>query len=153
VPANVSKRGLADGAPHRQGVAPVYNQYARVSGDPTYAGKAGDYQALLRPVFMLSFLVDDFLAQAGFFGAGAARTSSASSKAAIGLAYLLHSNRKPIEVIGLTSAGNRKFVEGLGCYDRVATYDEVASLPDQPVVFADMAGNPDLRRAVHEHYR
>ena len=58
--ADVSKRGLRDGAAHRQGVAPVYNAYARVSGDPAFTGKQGDYQALLRPLFMLSFLVDDY---------------------------------------------------------------------------------------------
>ena len=56
-------------AAHRQGVAPVYNAYTRVSGDPAFAGKQGDYQALLRPLFMLSFLVDDFLAENEFFGA------------------------------------------------------------------------------------
>ena len=67
--ADVSKRGLRDGAAHRQGVAPVYNAYARVSGDPAFAGRQGDYQALLRPLFMLSFLVDDFLAENEFYGA------------------------------------------------------------------------------------
>ena len=67
--ADVSKRGLRDAAAHRQGVAPVYNAYARVSGDPAFAGKQGDYQALLRPLFMLSFLVDDYLAENEFFGA------------------------------------------------------------------------------------
>src|SRR5258707_2836466 len=60
--ADVSKRGLRDGAAHRQGVAPVYNAYARVSSDPAFAGRTGHHQALLRPLFMLSFLVDDFLA-------------------------------------------------------------------------------------------
>ena len=44
--ADVSKRGLRDGAAHRQGVAPVYNAYARVSGDPAFAGRQGDYQVL-----------------------------------------------------------------------------------------------------------
>ena len=48
--ADVSKRGLRDAAAHRQGVAPVYNAYARVSGDPAFEGKQGDYQALLRPL-------------------------------------------------------------------------------------------------------
>ncbi len=50
--ADVTKRGLRDAAAHRQGVAPVYNAYARVSGDPSFAGRQGDYQALLRPLFM-----------------------------------------------------------------------------------------------------
>ena len=67
--ADVSKRGLRDAAAHRQGVAPVYNAYARVSGDPAFAGRQGDYQALLRPLFMLSFLVDDYLAENEFYGA------------------------------------------------------------------------------------
>jgi Protein of unknown function (DUF2855) len=66
---DVSKRGLRDAAAHRQGVAPVYNAYARVTGDSAYAGRQGDHQALLRPLFMLSFLVDDYLAENEFFGA------------------------------------------------------------------------------------
>jgi hypothetical protein len=40
---DVSKRGLRDAAAHRQGVAPVYNAYARVTDDPAYAGRQGDY--------------------------------------------------------------------------------------------------------------
>jgi hypothetical protein len=88
--ADVSKRGLRDAAAHRQGVAPVYNAYARVGADPAYAGREGDYQALLRPLFMLSFLVDDFLAKNEFYGARCVLLSSASSKTAFGLAHLLH---------------------------------------------------------------
>ena len=88
--ADVTKRGLRDAAAHRQGVAPVYNAYARVSGDPAFAGRQGDYQALLRPLFMLSFLVDDFLAENEFYGAKSVMLSSASSKTAYGLAHLLH---------------------------------------------------------------
>ena len=67
--ADVSKRGLRDAAAHRQRESPVYNAYRRVSGDPAFAGKQGDYQALLRPLFALSFMVDDFLAENEFFGA------------------------------------------------------------------------------------
>ena len=75
-------------------MAPVYNAYARVSGDPAFAGRQGDYQALLRPLFMLSFLVDDFLAENEFYGARSVMLSSASSKTAFGLAHLLHTRRK-----------------------------------------------------------
>ena len=86
--ADVSKRGLRDGAAHRQEVSPVYNAYARVSGDSTYAGQQGDFRALLLPLFMLSFLVDDFLAENEFYGARRVILSSASSKTAFGLAHL-----------------------------------------------------------------
>src|SRR5438477_8185555 len=97
--ADVSKRGLRDRAAHRQGVSPVYNSYARVSGNPDFEGRAGDYQALLRPLFTLSFLVDDFLAENEFFGAKSVMLSSASSKTSFGLAHLLR-QRKNVRVIG-----------------------------------------------------
>jgi Protein of unknown function (DUF2855) len=149
--ADVSKRGLRDGAAHRQGVAPAYNAYARVSSNPAFAGRQGDYQALLRPLFMLSFLVDDFFAEDEFFGAESLMLSSASSKTAFGLAHLLHA--RGIKTIGLTSAANASFVKSLGCYDEVVSYDRATSLPaDRPVAFVDMAGNSGLRETLHRHF-
>ena len=151
--ADVSKRGLRDGAAHRQGVAPVYNAYARVSADAAFAGRQGDYQALLRPLFMLSFLVDDFLAEAEFFGARQVILSSASSKTAFGLAHLLHAKRQPIRVIGLTSPGNADFTASLGCYHEAVPYDRIDTLPPtQATAFVDMAGNADLRSRLHRHF-
>src|SRR6476646_10242264 len=144
--ADASTRTLRDAAAHRQGVAPVYNAYTRVSGDPAFEGKQGDYQALLRPLFMLSFLVDDFLAENEFYGAKNVMLSSASSKTAYGLAHLLHTRDNGIKVVGLTSAGNTAFVKSLGCYDEVVTYDGVNALPaDKAVAFVDMAGSSSLR--------
>ena len=150
---HVSKRALRDITAHRQGVSPVYNVYARISDDPAFAGQAGDYEALLRPLFMLSFLVDDFLAENEFFGARGVMLSSASSKAAIGLAHLLHSRRNNIRVIALTSPRNAAFVSTLGIYHDVVTYDRVTSLSaDEPVVFVDMAGDSGLRARLHHHF-
>ncbi|MDN4984209.1 DUF2855 family protein [Bradyrhizobium arachidis] len=149
--ADVSKRALRDGAEHRKQVSPVYNLYSRVTGDLAFAGHQGDLQALLRPLFMLSFLVDDFLAENDDFGARTVLLSSASSKTAFGLAHLLHSRGR--RVIGLTSSGNTGFVSSLGCYDDVVTYDRVASLPsDAAVAFVDMAGNSALRVDLHRHF-
>jgi hypothetical protein len=151
--AEVSKRGLRDAAAHRQGVAPVYNAYARVSCDAAFEGLTGDYQALLRPLFMLPFLVDDVLREHDFFGARAVLLSSASSKTAFGLAHLLRSHPEPPHVIGLTSAGNAGFVQSLGCYDDVVTYDRIESLPsNSPVAFIDMAGSSALRARLHHHF-
>src|SRR6185295_16801325 len=151
--ADVSKRGLRDAAAHRQGVAPVYNAYARVSGDPAFEGRQGDYQALLRPLFMLSFLADDFLAENEFYGAKRVMLSSASSKTAYGLAHLLHARGNGIKVIGLTSAGNTSFVKSLGCYDEVVTYDNVSALPtNSTVAYVFMVGNSPLRAMLHRHF-
>jgi hypothetical protein len=151
--ADVRKHGLRDAAAHRQGVAPVYNAYARVSSDSAFEGRNGDYQALLRPLFMLSFLVDDFLREHEFFGARRVMLSSASSKTAFGLAHLLHSNAEPLHVIGLTSAGNADFVRSLGCYHEVVLYDGIEELPvDSPVAFVDMAGNSAISARLHHHF-
>jgi hypothetical protein len=148
----VNARGLRDAAVHRQAVAPVYNAYARITGDPAFAGRQGDYQALLRPLFMLSFLVDDYLGENEFYGARSVMLSSASSKTAFGLAHLLH-GRADLKVIGLTSAANAGFVSSLGCYDEVVTYDRVTTLPaNAPVAFVDMAGNSSLREKLHRHF-
>ena len=150
---DVNKRGLRDAALHRQGVAPVYNAYARVAGSSDFEGRNGDHQALLRPLFMLSFLVDDFLEENEFFGARAVLLSSASSKTAFGLAHLLHQRGGSIRVIGLTSAANADFVRSLGCYHDVVLYDRIEELPrDQPVALVDMAGNSALRAQLHQHF-
>lgn len=150
---NLKRNGFSDGAAHRQTVSPVYNTYSRVTGDAAFAGQQGAYQALLRPLFMLSFLVDDFLAENEFFGAQSVILSSASSKTAFGLAWLLHSQRKPIRVVGLTSASNAGFVRSLGCYDDVMAYDDIEKIPTaSPVAFVDMAGNGAMRARLHRHF-
>src|SRR5207253_6283941 len=78
--------------------------------------------------------------------------ASASSKTALGLAFLLE-RRGDIEVVGLTSPGNAEFVDGVGYYDRTVTYDDIASLPaDVPTAFVDMAGGGQTLAKVHNHF-
>jgi hypothetical protein len=153
-PGRVGKSGFTDVTAHRRELPEVYNRYTRTSADPAYRKELEAQQMLYRPLFMTSFLLDDFLAEEDFFGAKEVVLTSASSKTAFGLAFLLHHHRKPgIEVRGLTSASNTDFVNGLGCYDTVHTYDDVAELPpDHPTLLVDFAGNTELRREVHEHY-
>ena len=63
--------------------------------------------------------------------------SSASSKTANGLAFLL-SRREGTDVIGLTSSASAEFARGIGVYDHVITYDELDSLPAERAVYVDM---------------
>lgn len=151
-PAKLTDSAFVEAAPHRTKLPPAYNSYLRVTTDPTFAESFEAYQALLRPLFITSFLIDDFLADEDFFGAQTVLLSSASSKTAFGLAHQLHKRKGSITVVGLTSAGNRAFVEGLGCYDRVATYDEIGQQSREDVVYVDFAGSAEVRRTVHEHY-
>jgi hypothetical protein len=150
-PARVDGHGFVDSSPHRARLPPAYNSYVRVEADPVYDADQEDAQMLLRPLFFTSWLIDDFLAEAGFFGAGTAVLSSASSKTSSALAYLL-SLREGIEVVGLTSARSAEFARGLGAYDHIVEYDDLGSLPQGRAVYVDMAGDASVRAAVHAHY-
>jgi hypothetical protein len=150
-PGKLTDSNFVDATPHRAQLPPAYNSYLRITTDPAFSEAFEAYQALLRPLFITSFLIDDFLDEEKFFGAKTVILSSASSKTAFGLAHLLH-RRKTVTVVGLTSAANRSFVEGLGCYDRVVTYDQIGQQPVEDAVYVDFAGSADVRRAVHEHY-
>ena len=151
-PVRVTPRGWSDGAPHRAELHPVYNQLTRCASDPFYTPDTEDVQALLRPLFITSWLIDDFLADNDFFGARVMLLSSASSKTAYGTAFQL-AQREGIEVVGLTSPGNVAFCESLGCYDRVLTYDQLDAIDaDTACVYVDFAGNSDLRRAIHTRF-
>jgi len=81
-PVQSGASGFADGAPHRQALHAVYNRYLRCSSDPLYRPEHEAQIALLRPLFVTSFLIDDFLADNRFFGASQVVLSSASSKTA-----------------------------------------------------------------------
>lgn len=151
-PARLSTTGFYDGAPHRRELHAVYNQYLRCSADPFYTPATEDTQALLRPLFITSFLIDDFLADNDFFGAQTMLLSSASSKTAYGTAFQL-AQRPGIEVIGLTSPANVAFCESLGCYSRVLTYDQLDQISaDATCIYVDFAGNAKLRHAIHTRF-
>lgn len=140
-----------DDAPHRASHAPAYRRYTRTAADPLHDADREDAVALLRGLFLTSFLVDDFLAERDFFGAERVVVTSASSKTAIALAHLLH-RRGRGEVVGLTSPRHVAFVEGLGDCDRTLPYADVKRIPgDEPAVLVDHAGDPEVVGAVHQH--
>lgn len=103
-------------------------------------------QAALRPLFITSYLAYDLLQDNDYYGSRRVIILSASSKTAITLAACIKSFADmPVMTIGLTSAGNRGFVEGLECYDAVIGYDDIDTLPgDLPLVLIDVSGNSAL---------
>ena len=146
----LSDRGFVDATPHRASLPPVYNQYIRVAADASFAALSEDVQAIFRPLFMTSFLIDDVLADSAFFGADSVILSSASSKTSLGTAFALARRGGVVEIVGLTSPANLDFVKSLGLYDRVLLYSDIKSMPVTPSVFVDIAGDSVVRRAVHE---
>jgi hypothetical protein len=165
LPARVTDNSFYDAAPHRAELHPVYNQYVFSRTDPLYTADTEDIQALLRPLFITSFLIDDFLADNDFFGTsetlegeksentpGVMLLSSASSKTAYGTAFQL-AQRSGIEVVGLTSPANVAFCETLGCYHRVLTYDQLDQIASNaPCIYIDFAGNATLRHSIHSRF-
>jgi hypothetical protein len=152
--AKANAGGFVEGTEVRQSLAAVYNQYARCAADPTYDKARENEQALLKPLFVTSWLIADMLADNKFFGAGAVVLSSASSKTAYGTAHALKQLAGPRpEVIGLTSVRNRAFTESLGYYDTVRIYDEIDAMPTAiKAVYVDMSGDGEVRSALHTRF-
>jgi hypothetical protein len=149
----VGPASITDASPHRAALPAIYNQYARVAADPEHDPALDGAIAIFRPLFATAFVLDQFLAGESFFGARQVILLSASSKTALGLAFLLHRDRRDqCRVIGLTSRTNAAFVRATGYYDEVRTYDEIGALAaDVPGVVVDFAGNAQVLHAVHRH--
>lgn len=150
-PSRAGGSGFVDATEHRAALPPAYNGYQATTDDPFYDDQTEALQMLLRPLFMTSFLIDDQLDDDGLASRGPVVMSSASSKTAIGTAFLL-SRREGVEVVGLTSERGAEFASGLGVYSSVVLYEEAGSLGGGPATFVDIAGDGAVRRAVHEAY-
>jgi Protein of unknown function (DUF2855) len=152
-PARITARGFFDYSEHRQALVSAYNQYSRCSEDEAYGPDMEYYQSLLRPLFITSYTLADYLADHDFFNSRRLIISSASSKTAYGTAYCLKRDYPAIELAGLTSSGNVDFVKRLGCYDTVSAYGNIAGTGKSlPGVYVDFAGSNTLRAEVHHHY-
>lgn len=150
----VTPRGFYDGTPHRQALTSAYNQYTRCSQDPAYRAAQEDLQMLLRPLFITSFMLADFLQDNNFFGAQQLVVSSASSKTAFGTAFALEEYAgRGVKTVALTSQRHVDFVEGLGCYEQVLAYGELgAADASVPTLYVDFSGSEELRVDVHRHF-
>ncbi|MEZ4957669.1 MAG: DUF2855 family protein [Saprospiraceae bacterium] len=152
-PGNVKPHGFSDISEHRTGLAPIYNFYARTAADPSYQKEKEDFQPIIKPLFATAFLIYYFLKDTDFFGAENIVLTSASSKTALGLAFLLNKNKKEDgkKIIGLTSDKNIGFVKNSGYYDEVISYENVLNnLPKNNAVVVDFAGNSKLIHVIYD---
>ncbi|HVE99152.1 MAG TPA: DUF2855 family protein [Mycobacteriales bacterium] len=152
-PERVTAAGFRDASAHRSTLPRPYNVYADTTGDPAYQRRHEDLQVLYRPLFITSFMLEDFLSDHGYFGAKVLVVSSASSKTAYGFAFCAQRRRHRPRLVGLTSPANVGFTESLCCYDHVVPYDAVEDIrPDLPTAYVDVAGSVPLRATVHRHF-
>ena len=149
-PIKISDESFSDGKEHRKELPPVYNNYVRLAGDQNYDSSMDAVRALLFPLHITAFCLCDSLAEDSYLGASQVIIVSASSKTAIGLAQGLADTDNSPKIVGLTSAGNAKFVESLGCYDEVISYDELKRVDySGGTVMVDMAGNREILGTLH----
>ena len=140
---------IVDITAHRKDLPAVYNRYGEVKPG---AEAQDDMRALLQPLLATSYLLMDFLVDNDFFKADQLIVGSASSKTGLGLCkFLAELTPKPVKIIGLTSAGNVPFVQGLEACDDVVTYDNIKRIKQVPSVYVDMAGNAAAKQALHTH--
>jgi hypothetical protein len=137
-------------SPHRRSLPATYNQYLIAERGLALSPEAMDAYMVLRPSFSLSFCCATYLSEQRWFDSRRILISSASAKAARGLAMLLAG--EGLEVVGLTSPQRADQIASRAIYDRVLAYDDVCSLAsDVPTVFVDIANAAAVTRAVHEH--
>ena len=149
-PIKITDQGFTDGKEHRKDLPAVYNNYVRLSGDENYDISMDQVRSLLFPLHITSFCLCDALKDEAYFGASQVIIVSASSKTAIGLAQGLADEDKAPKIIGLTSSKNSDFVESLGCYDEVISYNDLDSVDTKtPTVMVDMAGNREILGTLH----
>ena len=142
-PDRVGRSTFSEGSPSRKGLSSVYNVYSWADPAPHE-----DALLVLSPSFWLSFTLDDYLARSTSIDRPVVVTS-ASSKAAIGLAQLL--TRRGVPVAGLTSPSRVAFARSLSLYGQVLPYDQAESLPAGAATIVDLTGDTTLRDRIDRH--
>jgi NADPH:quinone reductase-like Zn-dependent oxidoreductase len=150
VPGEVAAGSFTDMAAHRQPMSAIYNQYRRLSADPSHDPTREAQRMIFQPLFTTSFLIGAFFERENWFGADTLVVTSASSKTALALAFVARAASPSIRRVGLTSARNVDFVRASGLYDEVYDYDAVGPVGGMSAVLVDFAGNGPLLRSLHE---
>ncbi|MEM1134318.1 MAG: DUF2855 family protein [Bacteroidota bacterium] len=142
----VTSKGFVDSTEHRRALPPIYNFYTNTEHDHTFTPETENLISIFRPLFVTSFLIDDYLAEQNFYKASQILITSASSKTAQALACLLAHRKKEnalnVNLLGLTSEKNIEFVRQLDWYDQILSYDEITQLnANEKFIVIDFAGN------------
>ena len=143
---------FSDISPNRLEQSPLYSTYERISKNPFYQANNEDFEILLRGLYTTSWLVDDFMYDNQYFNAQQYLITSASSKTSIALAFAIL-ERGEQTAIGITSAANKAFVQSLGCYEKVVSYEDIMHLDGSiPSIVVDMAGSQTALSSIHHHF-
>lgn len=149
-PHDITSISLSDRFEHRAELHPWYTRYYRVGADPATVDRLRHLQPVFWALHMTGWMLARECNDHGNFGVNHILVASASSKTAFSFAKSMEAAHGGCELVGLTSTANADFVERLGCYDRILTYDDIdlQSLTGS-AAFVDMSGNASVVSAVH----
>ena len=138
---------------HREALPGLYSEYGNVTNNPKEMMRFEDASCLF-VILLTSYVVSDYCVANNYFDAEQIVVSSVSSKTGFGLARLLKDDPAcKAEIIGLTSMGNREFVEKLDCCDRLLCYgDEQQIANGKKTAYIDFAASSDLLTSLHKHF-
>ncbi len=149
-PVRVTADSLRDGAQHRRELPGSYQHYDRLASASGNRAPSTDEAlgVLLRPLFILGFLLADYLAElAQRRDISTVVLTSASSKTAQAVAQQLAASG--IHIVGLTSDARVDAVVASGLYGSVLSYPQAdlaaARAAGGDVVLVDLAGDASLR--------
>ncbi len=154
-PRLLSQTNFIDQSAHRAELPSVYQFYQIWPADfdanlPQHIKMQARY-ALLRPLYLTSWLCADFLRDAEFFGAESIWILSASSKTALALGDALARMAPGVTTVGFSSPANVEFAKAARCYHFVHSYDAIEQQSKQRAVVVDIAGDPALLSRVYQH--
>ena len=151
IPKKENAFGFIDDSNHRRKLPSVYNHYLKIPKD---VDKSVEYHPLIKPLFLTSFLNYFFLKDENFFESDQIILTSASSKTALSLAFLLskYKSKDKKKIIAITSEKNTKFLSKIKLYDTVLSYDNAEeNLNTSKSVIVDFAGNSDYLKKLSDY--
>ncbi len=156
-PHDVNAAHCSDRFTHRADLHPWYNRYYRVANDPSSSAASQHLQPLLWALHMTGWMLANQFADNGDFGCDQVIVASASSKTAVAFARSMQTREEELgdspRRVGLTSSTNAAFVQSLGCYDEVRTYDAINAVAmEGTAALVDMSGNAEVVSEVHHGF-
>lgn len=148
-PTQISRGRFVDGAAHRTQLPAVYNDYARVKADPTYAVEKEPWRALFVPLAATAYGLADWQ-KTTHPEAARIIMLSASSKTAIAAAMLVGEHENRPQLIGMTAEANVAKLRASGLYDEVIAYPDADKISaNLSTVVMDFAGNAGVSATIH----
>ncbi len=150
-PGKITEDQFFDFADHRRELPSLYNTYRRTQAEPDFVQQYENERCLLVPLFTTAFVLYDYLLFNQLFNAKQILIGSVSSKTGFALAKMLHDDPAvTAKIVGITSTGNRDFVNQLGCCDQIVTYGEEEQIDSNLTsAYVDMSGNISLTTTLH----